>query len=63
MPRAAATRGKPIYKRWWFWTLIGAAVAGAAVGTAVALRPQDEQPVKGSIGDPSPLQLPLRGWR
>ncbi len=25
---------RPIYKRWWFWTLIGAAVAGAAAGAA-----------------------------
>jgi hypothetical protein len=30
-------RSKPIYKRWWFWTLIGAAVAGAAVGTAAGM--------------------------
>jgi tetratricopeptide (TPR) repeat protein len=48
----------PIYKRWWFWTLIGAAVAGATVGAAVALRPADQQPVAGSVGEPSPLQLP-----
>jgi tetratricopeptide (TPR) repeat protein len=61
--RAALTRPPPIYKRWWFWTLIGAAVAGAAVGTAMALRPQDEQPVPGTIGDPRFVQLPLRGWR
>jgi hypothetical protein len=25
-------RSTPIYKRWWFWTLIGAAVAGATAG-------------------------------
>jgi tetratricopeptide (TPR) repeat protein len=61
--RAALTRPPPIYKRWWFWTLIGAAVTGAAVGTALALRPQDEKPVPGTIGEPSPLQLPLGVWR
>jgi hypothetical protein len=31
MPRAA---GKPLYKKWWFWTGLGAAAAG---GTAAAL--------------------------
>ncbi len=56
----AVRRGghRPIYKRWWFWTLIGAAVVGATVGTAVALRPKDQEPVRGSIGEPSPIQLP-----
>ena len=36
----------PFYKRWWFWTVVGAVVVGATVGTAMALRPQDEQPYK-----------------
>jgi len=31
----------PIYKRWWFWTLIGAAVAGATAGTVVAATRSD----------------------
>lgn len=26
----------PVYKRWWFWTVIGVAVAGAATGAVVA---------------------------
>jgi tetratricopeptide repeat protein len=26
----------PVYKRWWFWTLIGGAVAAGAVGFALA---------------------------
>jgi tetratricopeptide (TPR) repeat protein len=34
----------PFYKRWWFWTLVGVAVAGGAVGTAVAMQPEDETP-------------------
>jgi hypothetical protein len=34
----------PVYKRWWFWTLVGAAAAGAA--TAVLLsRQQPADPV------------------
>jgi tetratricopeptide (TPR) repeat protein len=56
--RVALDRAPPVYKRWWFWTLVGVAVTGAAVGTAFALRPEDQQPVPGSVGDPSPLQLP-----
>jgi len=27
----------PVYQKWWFWTLIGAAVAGATVGIVVPL--------------------------
>jgi hypothetical protein len=28
----AADEGRPVYKRWWFWTLIGAAAVGAGAG-------------------------------
>lgn len=56
--RGASRRSPPLYRRWWFWTLIGAAVAGATVGTVVALQPSDQPPVPGSVGEPSPLQLP-----
>jgi hypothetical protein len=28
---------RPVWRRWWFWTIIGVAVAGVAAGTAVAL--------------------------
>jgi hypothetical protein len=34
----AAPAAPPVYKRWWFWTLIGAGVAGTAAGiTAINL--------------------------
>lgn len=34
----AATESKPVYKKWWFWTLIGVGVAGGvAAGVAVAV--------------------------
>lgn len=36
-PSVAATRPTPVYKRWWLWTLVGAAAAGAAVGLGVGL--------------------------
>lgn len=41
---AELERPPPFYKRWWFWTIIGAAVAGAATGTAIALQPTDQEP-------------------
>jgi hypothetical protein len=35
-PKEPATPTKPpVYRRWWFWTLIGATVATAAVGAAI----------------------------
>ena len=40
----------PIYKRWWFWTAVGAVVVGATVGTVVALRPEDMKPVETRVG-------------
>lgn len=47
----------PITARWWFWTLVGAGVAGGAVATTLALtleRPAD----KGSL---DPGQIPVTG--
>jgi len=37
----AAAVGKPIYKEWWFWTIIGAAVVGGTVGVVVGTLPAD----------------------
>jgi tetratricopeptide (TPR) repeat protein len=42
---------RPIYKRWWFWTALGVAAAGAVVGTALALRPDDQEWVAGNLID------------
>ena len=37
-PVAPQPESKPVYKKWWFWTVIGVVVAGgAAAGVAVAL--------------------------
>ncbi|MDB4967740.1 MAG: hypothetical protein JWN44_3429 [Myxococcales bacterium] len=33
-------RRQPVYKRWWLWTIVGVAAAGAATGIAVALTSQ-----------------------
>jgi hypothetical protein len=41
----------PVYKRWWFWTAVGVAVAGAAAGTAIALQPDEPQPADANWGN------------
>jgi hypothetical protein len=35
---------KPYYKKWWFWAIVGAVVAGAAAGAAVALSGSEPTP-------------------
>jgi tetratricopeptide (TPR) repeat protein len=54
---AELRRPPPFYKRWWFWTIVGVAVGGVAVGTALAVRPKDEQPYNATGGT---FALPLR---
>ena len=34
--------GRPIYRRWWFWTAIGAVVLGVTVGSVVGVSLQDD---------------------
>ncbi len=48
----------PVYGKWWFWTAIGAVVAGGVV-TVVALR-TEKDPVRGSI---DPGVVPAGGFR
>jgi hypothetical protein len=35
-PSAPAEAAGPIYTRWWFWTIVGAAAVGAGLGIAAA---------------------------
>jgi len=49
----------PVYKRWWFWTVIGVAVAGATTAAILATRPEDQRPVEGN-GNPGLFNLPAR---
>jgi tetratricopeptide (TPR) repeat protein len=44
---APAPPPRPVYKRWWFWTGVGAAVAGGAVAAFVLTRDNTPQ---GSLG-------------
>jgi len=38
---APATPTKPVWKRWWVWTIAGGAAAGLAIGLGVGLTPHD----------------------
>ncbi len=43
-PKEEPPRKVPIYKRWWFWTLVGGGVAILATGLAVGLATQPREP-------------------
>ena len=36
-PEALAIHPKPVYRKWWFWTLIGTSVVGATIGIALGV--------------------------
>jgi hypothetical protein len=52
---ADAPPSPPVYKRWWFWTLIGVAVVGVTVGVVVAVTRKDETTVGATGGLTQPL--------
>lgn len=39
--RARASRGTPIYKRWWFWTAVGVVLVGGATAALLATAKRD----------------------
>lgn len=42
LPEATGvSKNRGIYQKWWFWTLIGAGVAGAGTGAYLLLKPED----------------------
>lgn len=48
--RDEAQRETPFYKKWWFWTIVGAVAAGTATAIAVPLsQPGTADPVAGSV--------------
>jgi hypothetical protein len=40
----------PVYATWWFWTITGVVVAGAAVGTVYLVSQDDAGPGTGTTG-------------
>jgi hypothetical protein len=45
----------PVWKQWWFWTLIGVVAAGVAIPTAVVMTRQGDEPAR---FDGEPIKLP-----
>jgi hypothetical protein len=60
-PAGPGTTGRRrIYQRWWFWTIIGVAVVGLAVGLPVGLtQAGGADPCEDAIGGPCDLVVPL----
>ncbi len=52
-PRPAPS---PFYKKWWFWTAVGAVVVGTTVAVAVGAQPGDPETVGGTLR-PSDIYL------
>lgn len=51
---------RPVYQQWWFWTIIGTAVVGLAVGLPVGLtRSTPDDPCESALGGPCDLNVDL----
>jgi tetratricopeptide (TPR) repeat protein len=58
-PPSDAPAGRPVYKKWWFWTIIGVVVAGGvAGGVAGAVLANKKQPVPDPIQPTDPVYTP-----
>lgn len=50
-PTVGPVERRPVYQRWWFWTIIGTAVIGLAVGLPVGLtRANPDDPCESALG-------------
>jgi hypothetical protein len=50
-PAPAPEQGaRPFYKRWWFWTAVGAVVAGGVTAAVVVSRQPDGREPRGELG-------------
>jgi hypothetical protein len=56
-PQPTAEEPPPIYKRWWFWTGVGAVVAGGVVTALLVTRPSDPTPYRGDL-NPGTVSVP-----
>src|SRR5581483_10724694 len=61
-PRAPAPApSKPVYERWWFWTVGGVVVAGAAVGLGVAGTCASIDVYGNGVGEIDQLRITVNG--
>ena len=56
VPDGGAAASKPIYKKWWFWTIVGVAVAGTVTGIAVGVATRGE---KNPFPDNAAVYMPM----
>jgi hypothetical protein len=49
-PSVPAPRRTPVYKRWWFWSVLGAVVVGATVGVVAATTGGSDRMPRGEVG-------------
>jgi tetratricopeptide (TPR) repeat protein len=56
----ARSEHKPLYRRWWLWTVVGVVVAGAAVGVGVGLATQKSASFNANVGTFGPGALTVR---
>ncbi|HEX4462815.1 MAG TPA: hypothetical protein VIA18_32805 [Polyangia bacterium] len=51
---------KPIYKRWWLWTVVGVVLVGTGVGVGVGLGTQKSAHFNANVGTFGPSALTVR---
>ena len=56
MPVASVKAKKPIYKKWWFWTVVGVVLASLVLGTFLLVN-RDTKPRLDKDGNPVFIEL------
>ena len=49
-PAPAVEKRKPVYKKWWVWTIVGVAVAGVALGVGLGVGLTSQHSFSPSLG-------------
>jgi iron complex outermembrane recepter protein len=50
----------PVYRRWWFWTVIGVGAAGAAVGIGLGVKASRSPAFDANLGTVGPASLAVK---
>ncbi len=58
-PLTARAQKRPVYKKWWLWTVVGVVAAGAAVGIGVGVT-QSSSRFDAPLGTVGPSALGTR---